>query len=114
MEKRRRSQLKKYSLQAKIIRHMRLSKGLSMREAGAILGCSDSTICHYEHGRMDLAPKRIAQIVQAYGFAPEDFEAFMNGRTIPTPFRDECIAMVEALEETKLQAVHAVLKSLSS
>ena len=40
--------------EARILRQMRIDKGLSMRKAGELIGRSDSYISQIENGRMDV------------------------------------------------------------
>lgn len=54
--------------EARVLREMRIAKGLSMRKAGQEIGVSDSYIAHVETGRM--APPRSIKLIRfldAYG-----------------------------------------------
>ena len=61
MPKPKRSQLRIITPTSKILRYMRMSRRISMRAAGRKVGISDSSIAHYETGRMDVFPERIRQ-----------------------------------------------------
>jgi hypothetical protein len=81
-----------------------------MRAAGKLCSLSDSAINHYEHGRMDLDPKRIEQLLVAYGYTRADFEEYLRGRDIPLESaRVECISLINLISEEKLRAVQIVL-----
>jgi len=56
------------SNEARVLRQLRLSAGLSMKKAGTALGLSDSYISHVETGRMDV-PKgeRLSGLLDLYG-----------------------------------------------
>lgn len=110
MKKQKRSQQKRITRQATILRWMRMSRRISMREAGRQNGCSDSSISHYEQGRMDMKPGRMRQIVESYGYTMEEFEEYAGGKPLPTlSIKDECFCLIERLDESKLRAVHALL-----
>jgi len=47
--------------EARILKHMRLAKGYSMRRAGDLIGRSDSYISQIENGRMDVPEGEILQ-----------------------------------------------------
>jgi transcriptional regulator with XRE-family HTH domain len=112
MPKPKRSNLRIITSTSKILRYMRMSRKISMRAAGARNGISDSSIAHYETGRMDVFPERICQLVESYGYPLQDFEEFKNGRTMPTlSLKDECYQLIDRLDETKLRAIHAMLTS---
>lgn len=106
----KRSQKKIITRISKILRYMRVSKRISMREAGRLCNLSDSAICHYEHGRMEISEQRIQQIVETYGYSMADFQAFVDGKEIPVlSIKDECIGLLDLIDEKKLRTVHAVL-----
>ncbi len=115
MKKYKRSQIRRGSPESKIIRYMRMSRGIPMRAAGRLIGASDSLISHLETGRLDLSPARITQLVEAYGYTMEEFEEYQAGKPIPVlSIKDECIGLLDRLDDTKLRAVHAVLVSFVS
>jgi transcriptional regulator with XRE-family HTH domain len=115
MKKIKRSQQTRVTIQSKIIRYLRMSRHLSMREAGRLNNCSASTINHYEHGRLDLSPERICRLVEAYGFPMEDFKKFESGVPLPIlSIKDECINLLGRIDDAKLKAVHAVLTGFVS
>jgi len=112
MKKQRRTEIKRASLQAKVLRFMRLSKRISIREAGDLNGCSAPTISHYEQGRLDIPAGRVAHLVESYGYTMDDFNVYMNGKPLPVlNLRIECAGLLEYLDESKLHTVHAVLTS---
>ncbi len=106
----KRSYIKRITRQSKIVRYMRAAKRISMRKAGELTNLSDSAINQYEHGRMDLSPERIEQLVVAYGYSMADFDTFMQGKEIPVlSLKDECVALLGMIDDRKLKTVHAVL-----
>lgn len=69
-----------------------LDRRISMREAGRRNGISDSSIAHYEQGRMDVSPDRVRQVVESYGYAMQDFNEYAGGKPLPTlSIKDECV-----------------------
>jgi transcriptional regulator with XRE-family HTH domain len=110
MKKIQRSQQKRITLQTKIIRYMRRSRYISVREAARRIECSPSSINHYEHGRLDLPLDRIRQLTSAYGYSMEEFEKFESGASLPVlSIKDECISLLDRIDDAKMKAVHAVL-----
>ena len=100
------------TLEGKILRFMRKSKSISMRQAGSLIGLSDTFINHIEHGRLDLTESRINKVIAAYGYSISEFDEYRNGKPIPTIcIKEECRGLLEQIDETKLRAVHAVLTS---
>lgn len=107
----KRSQEKRFTKQAKVLRFMRMSRKVSMREAGRRLNLSCSWVSHIEQGRMDLSEKAAKRLVEAYGFTWKEYETLLSGGDAPfLDLKDECIGLLDRIDETKLRAVHAVLR----
>lgn len=108
----KRTQQKRMTVEARIVRFMRLSRGISQSEAAKICHVSTAAIGHFEHGRMDITPARLEQFLTAYKYTSEEFEEYRAGKAIPVmSVRDECIGLLDRIDEVKLRAVHAVLAS---
>lgn len=111
----KRSQQKRVTLDAKIVRYMRVSRGISQREAARKCCLSEAAIGHYEHGRMDVSAVRLEQFLKAYGYTREEFEEYRGGKQIPVvSVKDECVNLLNRIDEMKLRAVYAVLTSFVS
>jgi predicted transcriptional regulator len=110
MKKLKRSYQKQITLQSKILRYMRISRSMSLRAAATALRLSNSAICQYEQGRMDVSSERVLELVRLYGYSDTEFHEFMAGKPIPIlSIKDECVQLLDRIDETKLRTVHAVL-----
>lgn len=107
-----RSQQKRITKEAMVLRYMRQQRKLSLNDAGKLVGISGSAIAHIEHGRMDVSRARIQSLLEAYRFSKDEYLEFFDGRPIPISVRDQCIAIVKQLDEGQLQAVHAMLVNM--
>lgn len=107
-----RSKQKRITRDAKILRHMRLSKKLSLNEAGKLVRISGSAIAHIEQGRMDISRARLETLVAAYGYTQQDYLDFCDGRELPRNLRDECILLLRRCEESKIQMLYPVISNL--
>ena len=115
MKTEKRSQQKRITKQAEVLRYLRRSRGISMRKAGDLNGISYSTISHYEHGRIDLDESITRRLVESYEYTLAEFQEFMAGKPVPViRLRDECIHLLDRIDEAKMRAVHAVLVSFVS
>lgn len=110
----KRSQQKRITQLAKIVRFMRMSRGISQKRAAERCDLSEQAIGHYENGRMDISPKRLDQFLKVYNYSQEELEEYLEGKPIPINVKDDCISLLNQIDETKLRAVHAVLMSFSS
>lgn len=91
-----------------VLRRMRESSGLTMRQAGGLIGVSHVTISHFENEKLSLPAFRIEQFVKAYGFTMEEFNKIMRCAPIVHP-RDECHKMIDQLDDDQLSAIRSVL-----
>ncbi len=73
-----RSEQKRITLKAKILRHMRHSSAMSLNDAGRECGISGSAIAHIEQGRMDVSLRRIETLVEVYGYTMDQFYEYME------------------------------------
>ena len=74
--KKRRCDDKVPTMEAKILKYMRESRNLSMRQAAKKVGVSSSTINHIDNGRKDLNEYWIYKLVTAYGYSYIEFTWF--------------------------------------
>lgn len=100
---------KKITQEAIILRHMRHVRKLSLNQAGRLVGITGSAVAHFEQGRTTVSRARIESFLDAYKFTREEYLEFFDGKELPINLRDECIGVVKQLDDTKLQAVYAVL-----
>lgn len=114
MKKRKRSCEKRITLASKIVRYMRISRGISQRESARRCDVSEQAIGHYEQGRMDISPARLDQFLAAYNYTKEEFAEYLNGKPVPIDLKEDCISLLNRIDENKLRAVHAVLISFVS
>jgi transcriptional regulator with XRE-family HTH domain len=95
------------------LRRMRESSGLTMRQAGGLIGISHVSISQFENQKLDLPEYRIEQMVKAYGFTMDDFSR-MTGRVPVMSSKDDCHAMIDRLGDEQLSALRAVMVLLLS
>ncbi|MBK24542.1 MAG: hypothetical protein CME70_11160 [Halobacteriovorax sp.] len=111
-KKRRRSDTKKITKEALILRYMRESRHLSMRKAAKVIGISEAKINHSENGRRDLKPDYILKVVVALGYSYQDFLDFLNDKKdVPEHTLSECIEILKRLTPDKLKTVRTILES---
>ncbi len=65
---------KSVSKEALAIKALRLAKGLSRREAGALCGCSARAFEQLENGRCGFTGRRTERIIRALGYSMADFD----------------------------------------
>lgn len=109
--KRKRSQEKKITSQAKILRFMRLTRGLSQKRVAILCDLSEQAIGHYENGRMDISAHRLERFLAAYRFNAEEYAEYLSGKKeIPVlKLKDECTQLLDRIDESKLKTIHSVL-----
>lgn len=91
-----------------VLRRMRESSELTMRQVGAMIGISHVAISQFENRKLDLPDYRIEQLVKAYGYTMDEFNKIMGKAPVVSP-KDDCFAMLEKLNDDQLVAVRAIL-----
>lgn len=102
------------SNEARVLRQMRIERGLSMRAVGDRIGLSDSYIAHIETGRMDPpVGEKLEKILSVYGGikAKSFYEKARNYKEQVTE-KDELQEILERLPEEKISLLLNVAKSL--
>lgn len=108
----RRSDFKRVTKEALVLKFMRESRKLSMRKAAAKLGLSEPQINHAENGRKDLTSEFIMQVCTGYGYSYKDFLDFVtNKKEVPEALMSECIAIIRRLKPDKLKTIKTILDS---
>jgi transcriptional regulator with XRE-family HTH domain len=98
--------------EAMILKHLRQTRKLSVRNAAAVIGVSDAYVNHAENGRSDLNPKIILRFLNSYGYSYEQFMEYMNEKKdLPTNDYADCIEILKRLDKSKLKTVKAILES---
>lgn len=110
----KRSQQKRVTREAQVVRYLRQSKGLSLTQAGALVSISGSAIAHIEQGRMDLSLARARTLVETYGYTWGEFMEYVDGRDLPLNYRDECLRLLNDFDSKNLQTIYQVLVGFTS
>lgn len=100
--------------EARVLRQMRIQAGLSMRQAGRLLGCTDSYISHIENGRSDV-PKgeRLDKFLAAYGgIKQKSFYERVRRFTEEIDPRDELIELIQSLSPEKIKLATQLIRSI--
>ena len=116
MTQRKRSARIIMTTEARVLKQMRNKKGLSMRQAGELLGKSHTYIAHIENGRTDVpSGYRLEALLEIYGGikAKSFHERVKNFQEIPTP-KSELIELVNKIGEEKINIILGFVKSLVS
>lgn len=98
--------------EARILKFLRESRGLSMRRAGHILGTSDAFVSHSEHGRIDLTTNIILKFLNAYGYEHDYFKKLVEGKIeVPENHLEDCLSLLKRMSPDKLKTVKTILQS---
>ena len=91
-----------------LLRRMRESAELTMRQVGAIVGISHVAISQFENGKLELPRYRIEQLVKAYGLDMASFNKILGRSPVVSP-KDDCHAMINRMDEEQLTVIHSVM-----
>jgi transcriptional regulator with XRE-family HTH domain len=100
---------KKSSNLPTVMRRMRESAELTMRQVGAMIGVSHVSISQFENGKLDLPDYRVEQLVKAYGYTMEEFRKIMGKAAPVVSPKDDCFAMLARLPEEQVALIRSVM-----
>jgi transcriptional regulator with XRE-family HTH domain len=94
-----------------VLRRMRESSELTMREVGAMIGISHVAISQFENQKLNLPDYRIEQLVKAYGYTMDEFNKIIGKAIVISP-KDDCYAMIDRMDDEQLLAVRGILNQV--
>lgn len=110
-----RSQKLVVTVEARVLKQIRESKGMTMQQAATAIGKSKPYIAHIEGGRLDV-PKgdKLMKILGAYGVSNYKayYDRIRNFKERVTP-RDELMELAGRLPEEKVQVLLGLAKALA-
>lgn len=98
--------------QGNLLRRIRESSGLTMRQLAMQIGLSHTAISQLEHGKLELPRMRIEQIVVACGHSMKDFELAMGKGFVEANYREECESLIRSFDEGTLRVLYSVMKMI--
>lgn len=100
---------KKSSNLPTVMRRMRESAELTMRQVGAMIGVSHVAISQFENGKLELPEYRVEQLVKAYGYSMEEFNKIMGKAAPVVSPKEDCFAMLERLTEDQVALMRSMM-----
>lgn len=100
--------------EGRVLRELRITRGFSMKKAGALIGLSDSYISHIENGRLDPPKgKRLEQILSAYGgiTVKSYYDRVRRFKRKTTPL-EELNVLLKKLTDEKIRMLYHFARSI--
>ncbi|MEN0059993.1 MAG: helix-turn-helix transcriptional regulator [Bdellovibrio sp.] len=97
--------------EATVLRRLREASGLTIRQAGGLLGVAHTTISQFETGKRTFTTFRIEQLVKAYGYSMEEYFKIL-GRKAVINIKDDCVTMIDLMDDDQLSAIRAVMSQM--
>ena len=94
-----------------VLRRMRESSGLTMRQVGGMIGISHVAISQFENQKLRLPEYRVEQLIKAYGFTLDEFSKII-GKAVVVNLQDDCHAMLDRMSDEQLAALRAIMNQL--
>ena len=96
-----------------ILRNIRTSADMTMRELAVHLGISHTAISQVEHGKLALPRYRQEQWVTACGYAVDGYDKLLGRRLTIINYKDELISMLKNLDQESMELAYKVIKRFS-
>lgn len=97
-----------------LIRNVRESSGMTMRQLALRIGISHTAISQLEHGKLELPRSRVEQIVLACGHSMHDFEKLLGKGFVAPNYREECISIIKTLDNDSVSLLYQLLVKLGT
>ncbi len=111
----KRTETKQITMEAKVLRHLREQRGLSMRQAAKLGNLSMTIINHIENGRMDLKEHHLKLLLSLYGSTQEIYDLYRRGTAaLPANPKKECMDLLASFNELQIRSVEPIIKSLAT
>ncbi|MEQ1665176.1 MAG: helix-turn-helix transcriptional regulator [Bdellovibrionales bacterium] len=98
--------------QGNLLRKVRESTNLTMRQLAMQVGISHTAISQLENGKLDLPRARVEQIVIACGYKVEDFNKLLGVGSVVIDYRSECRALLNDMDEDCLKLMYGVMSRM--
>lgn len=95
--------------QGNLLRNIRESAGLTMRQVAMQVGISHPAISQLEHGKLELPRSRVEQIVLVCGYKIEEFDRILGNGSVCPNYRTECESIIKTLDEETLHLLYRLL-----
>lgn len=100
--------------ECKVLKELRLRIKLDQASASKKCGLGKNTIGWIENGRVTLTQKKIAHIVESYGFSMELFNQLLKVNPLKHEMIEQCCQIISEMDENKLRAIQPMLQSISA
>lgn len=98
--------------EARVLKDLRLKKGLSMKVLGAKVGCSDSFISHLENGRADLPNTTLLKILDIFEIKIKYFNELAREKEQNPDDVDVIMSLVRKLRPQQASYVRQVIEDV--
>lgn len=108
----RRNHYKIVTKEVRVIRELRMQRGISQYEASRRCGYVPSAIGQIECGRINLTPERIQHILVCIGSTRAEFDRLLSAPVLRDEVIRNCLESLTRMDETKLESAVNVIKAL--
>ncbi len=105
---------RKITRECKVLKELRIQKGLDQYSASKDCKFGRNTIGFIENGRVTLTEKKIRHIVETYGFTMELFHQLLKQPLLRHEIVEQCQEILERLDENKLRVIFPMLQSMAN
>lgn len=105
---------RRISRECKVLKEMRIQKGLDQYSASTLCHFDKSAIGFIENGRVTLTDKRTRLIVETYGFQMEYFYQLLKLPLLRHEMVEEGQSLLDKMDDNKLRIVIPMLQSMAN
>lgn len=109
----RRNEYKIITKEVRVIRSLRMQKGLSQSEASRLCAYGPQGFSFLEAGRVELTPKKITHILKCFGYTLKDFERLMQAPLLRDEIIEEIMSALPKVSDLALTAIQQIIQELA-
>lgn len=105
---------RKITRECKVLKELRILKGLDQYTASKDCKFGRNTVGFIENGRVTLTEKKIRHIVETYGYTMELFHQLLKQPLLRHEVIEQCQEILGKLDENKLRVIFPMLQSMAN
>lgn len=105
---------RRISRECKVLKELRLLRGINQYEASKLCGLGINTIGFIENGRVTLTEKKISNIVTTYGYTLEYFNQLLKISPLRHEMIEQCQKIIANMDENKLRIIMPMLQTMNT
>ena len=94
------------------MKRMRISRGLSQREAAAKIGVPSTQINHTENGRAYIKKEYVKKFLNALDYSWGEWINFVEEKSVQINLKESCKSMIDQMDNCKIRVIYELMTKI--